>query len=118
LETQSTNTIRGLNADNLFIVPSSGLSGGLWLIWNNVHNLQITLSSPNFIVAEVQLAVGLPMWNLVCVYGELISYKRQAFWESFTSKISILTLIVSVTAISSHVEKFEDDFVNRNKTVF
>ena len=76
---QSTNTIRNFNTTNYFVVPSSGLSGGLWLLWDNMHYLYIISSSPNYFVVEVQIAMGLLAWNLIYVYGEPTSHKRREF---------------------------------------
>ena len=90
---QSTNILRGLNAINSFIVPSSGLSGGLWLIWNNVHDLQIASSSPNFIVAESnwQLDYRSGTWS---ASTESPSHTRGKHFGQASSKISTLNLHV------------------------
>ena len=81
----------------------------------------MTLPSPKFIVVEVQLARSLPVWNLVCFYGEPVSHKRRAFWECFFSKISSLNLHIlchgDFNAIFSQFEKSGGDLVNWNKIV-
>ena len=40
-------------------------------------------------------SIGLPVWNLVCVYGELVSHKRREFWEHLSCIISRLSLPIS-----------------------
>ena len=75
-EIQSINTIRDLSTTKHLIVPSIGhFEGSLAPREQHLHS-QDYLIFPNFVVAEIQLVMGLPVWNLVCAYGEPISHKR------------------------------------------
>ena len=119
---QFTNTIRDLHVPSYNIVSAAGLSGGLWLFWDNIHSLHIISSSSNYIVAEIQLATRLPVWNLVCFYREPAQRNRREFWEPFSSIVFNLTLPIlcfgDFNAISSQIEMYGCEPVTWNKTEY
>jgi hypothetical protein len=52
------------------IVPTDGLSGGLWLLWDVDVDIQVVHSSKFYILASCVYKVADSTFNLVCVYGD------------------------------------------------
>ena len=75
LETRSSKiTLIQLNARfntaNNFVVPSNGLSGGLWLLWSTDVSVSVKFSNRYLILAVVvNLATDME-FILTCVYGD------------------------------------------------
>ena len=51
--------INGFDVDHAYIVPSQGLSGGLWLLWSQEVDVDVDSYSQNYILA-------------LCVYKQTI----------------------------------------------
>uniref|UniRef100_A0ACD5X0L9 Uncharacterized protein n=1 Tax=Avena sativa TaxID=4498 RepID=A0ACD5X0L9_AVESA len=58
------------NIADSFVVPSVGLSGGLWLLWNDEVRVTVKFSSFHLILASViHIGCGVE-FMLACVYGD------------------------------------------------
>jgi hypothetical protein len=76
------------NTHDSFVVPSVGLSGGLWLMWSDEINLQIKLSCRYYILA---LAVHIPSnveFLLACVYGDPHHNSTNMIWDQIADFVS------------------------------
>lgn len=58
------------NTAGSFVVPSIGLSGGLWLLWNDDVKVCINFSNHYLILALVVDTATHVEFALVCVYGD------------------------------------------------
>lgn len=65
-----------------FLIPPSGLSGGLALLWRNEINLTVLSSSANFIDTEVVYKAN--TFFLTFIYGIPQQENRAAFWEEIS----------------------------------
>jgi hypothetical protein len=71
-----------------FVVPSVGLSGGLWLMWSDEIHLDIKFSSRYYILA---LAVHIPTnieFLLACVYGDPHHGSTDMIWNQIADFVS------------------------------
>ena len=71
-----------------FVVPSVGLSGGLWLMWSDEIRLDIKLSSRYFILA---LAMHIPSkveFLLAGVYGDPHHNNTEMIWNHISDFVS------------------------------
>lgn len=85
METKSSTVrsemfLRDCGLPNYCFVPSRGLSGGLWLMWEHNVRLHIVSKSSSIIHARVTSA-GKPEWSLVCVYGDPSHARSGDIWE-------------------------------------
>jgi endonuclease/exonuclease/phosphatase family metal-dependent hydrolase len=69
-----------LGYDNVFVVSSTGRSGGLAIFWNNSIKLDILSYSQYHIDAVVTPSLEEP-WRLTCVYGEAQASERHKTWD-------------------------------------
>jgi hypothetical protein len=53
-----------------FVVPSDGLSGGLWLLWSDKVQVSIKFSNHYPILAVVHISTNNVKFALSCVYGD------------------------------------------------
>ena len=77
----STQLNNRFNISASFVVPSVGLSGGLWLLWSDEVSISVKFSSSNIILA---LVVHIPTsveFVLVCVYGDPHHRLTKIIWE-------------------------------------
>ena len=65
-----TTLINHFNINDAFVVPTQGLLGGLWLLWNDQVELNVVDSSPNFILALCVNKQNLKKFGLVYLYGD------------------------------------------------
>ena len=65
-----TTIINCFNADNAFVVPAVGQSGGLWLIWKQDIAITVVNHSHNYILAVCSSNVDNKQFGLACVYGD------------------------------------------------
>lgn len=72
-------------------VPAVGKSCGLLLAWKSSINLQIIVSSPNFISCIVFHPPNNTPWQLTCVYSPLIYSQQRFFWDTLDKIVSSFT---------------------------
>uniref|UniRef100_A0ACD5YLP3 Uncharacterized protein n=1 Tax=Avena sativa TaxID=4498 RepID=A0ACD5YLP3_AVESA len=58
------------NIAGSFVVPSVGLSGGLWLLWSDEVQVSVEFSNRYLILAVVVYIPTNTQFLLVCVYGD------------------------------------------------
>ncbi|KAI3906287.1 hypothetical protein MKW92_004050, partial [Papaver armeniacum] len=92
------------------IVASVGRSGGLWLLWKDEVNIEITSKYSNLIHGIVHLDSARYPWNLFCIYGPPVTSQRSNFWQNMTSYAQNFDgskcFIGDFNAIASSEEKF------------
>jgi len=64
-----------------FVVPAIGLSGGLWLMWNDDVDVDIISSSHYYVLACVVQKSRVHSFNLVCVYGDPHHRQTDSIWN-------------------------------------
>ena len=64
---QLTNHFR---VSDSFVVPATGLSGGLWVMWTDDVDVNIVSSSHYYVLASVVQKCSAVSFNLVCLYGD------------------------------------------------
>ncbi|WVZ69708.1 hypothetical protein U9M48_018453 [Paspalum notatum var. saurae] len=74
-----------LSFDHAHIVPSVGLSRGLWLLWNDDFNLNVISTSPNYILAEAIYLPSASRFSLVCIYGDPHHSRTYQIWQNVLS---------------------------------
>ncbi|KAJ4774650.1 Endonuclease/exonuclease/phosphatase family protein [Rhynchospora pubera] len=67
---QATRRIRRLPLKNYEIVPSAGLSGGLWLLWDDNLLVSVLERSNFFIFSSIKKHVDDDPWILGAIYGD------------------------------------------------
>jgi exonuclease III len=73
------------NIADSFIVPSVGLSGGLWLLWNDEVQVTVKFCSFHLILASVvHIASGVD-FLLVCVYGDPHHLQTKVIWDQIST---------------------------------
>nr|GME00746.1 splicing factor 3B subunit 2 [Ipomoea batatas] len=83
------NVCRKLNFDNWVRVEALGFSGGIWILWKDGRNVEITNSNPQFINLKILENDG-TIWNLSVVYGSPALHLKRRLWNALTrSKINI-----------------------------
>ncbi|GJN09889.1 hypothetical protein PR202_ga27938 [Eleusine coracana subsp. coracana] len=63
------------------VVPATGQSGGLWLMWNDEVDLNIVSSSHHLILATVMCKPSNKLYNRVCIYGDPHHCHTNEIWE-------------------------------------
>lgn len=64
-----------------FVVPSDGLSGGLWMLWSNEVQISIKFSNHYVILAEVVHISTNVEFALACVYGDPHHCLTKMIWD-------------------------------------
>ena len=70
-----------LGFEGLFVVELVGLSGGLALIWNEAHELEIQNYTRRHINALVKHEEIRNWWKLTCFYDHPIMARRHESWS-------------------------------------
>lgn len=83
---KSTRIISRLPLTISCIIPADGLSGGLWLIWNDDVQVQIIHASNFAIFAEIQFPFT-PIWTFGGVYIAPNLRNCQSVWDSLHSSL-------------------------------
>ncbi|XP_019169839.1 PREDICTED: uncharacterized protein LOC109165495 [Ipomoea nil] len=73
-----------LGFDGLFYVDSTGLSGGLALLWRKNNTTRLLSFSKNHVDVEVSIA-GFPNWRMTGFYGFPERRRRPESWELLKS---------------------------------
>jgi hypothetical protein len=73
------------NTANSFVIQSTGLSGGLWLIWSDEVNVSIKFSNHYMILAVVGHIATNVDFALACVYGDPHHRHTRMIWEQISS---------------------------------
>ena len=68
-----------------YIVPATGLSGGLWLLWNDEVDLQVVHSSRFYILAKCVHKPTSQNFNLVCIYGDPHHQQTSLIWQDVST---------------------------------
>lgn len=105
--TQAMNRIAHLPLPHSEIIPSSGKSGGLWLLWSDDIRLSILEKSFYFIFVRIENVLG--SWILGLVYGDPHHYVSDYIWERilFYSRSSLpLCLVGDFNSVLTKSEKF------------
>ncbi|GJN40476.1 hypothetical protein PR202_gb29691 [Eleusine coracana subsp. coracana] len=63
------------------VVPATGQSRGLWLMWNDEVDLNIISSSHHLILASTMCKPNNKLYNLVCIYGDPHHCRTTEIWE-------------------------------------
>jgi Reverse transcriptase (RNA-dependent DNA polymerase)/zinc-binding in reverse transcriptase/Endonuclease/Exonuclease/phosphatase family len=77
---KSVAFLQTLPLQNFDLVPSNGLSGGLWLIWGSHIQIRVFEKNKNYFFAWVQTR-DKPPWLLVCVYGDASYRDNPRIWR-------------------------------------
>ncbi|WVZ80053.1 hypothetical protein U9M48_027564 [Paspalum notatum var. saurae] len=77
----SKNLKSKLCFDHAHIVPSIGLSGGLWLLWKDEFDLKVIISSPNYILDKSVHQPSATSFTLVCIYGDPHHSRTDVIWQ-------------------------------------
>lgn len=67
---RSLERIKQLPLCNSIVVPSSGKSGGLWLLWDDEIKVKVLEQGKTLIAVEVQEKGSQSQWMLLAVYGD------------------------------------------------
>ena len=76
------STLKSPDYTHHFLVPPSGLSGGLALLWKHNINLSVLNSSPNFI--DTKIIYKNKTFFMTFIYGTPQQEKRAEFWEEIS----------------------------------
>jgi hypothetical protein len=72
---------------NSFVVPALGLSGGLWVTWNDEVDVHIVSSCHFYVLASVAPKSNSSSFNLVCMYGDPHNQHTNSIWNDVFSFI-------------------------------
>lgn len=75
---------RKLNYNSWIRVEAIGFSGGIWLMWNEDLDIQISHTHPQFIVTEIKRHNR--VWNMVFVYASPDHYLRGKLWDDLRER--------------------------------
>ena len=78
------------NTHASFVVPSVGLSGGLWLMWSDEIHVNIKFSCRYYILATVVHIYSKVEFLLACVYGDPHHNSTDMIWDT----LPILLMII------------------------
>jgi hypothetical protein len=73
------------NIANSFVVPSVGLSGGLWLLWSDEVQVSINFSNRYLILAVVVHIATSAQFLLACVYGDPHHRFTKIIWNHIST---------------------------------
>ncbi|KAJ1258358.1 hypothetical protein BS78_10G069200 [Paspalum vaginatum] len=68
-----------------FVVPSIGLSGGLWVMWTDEVRIEIINSSQYYVFASVVQISTNVSFNLICMYGDPHHKQTNHIWQDVTA---------------------------------
>jgi hypothetical protein len=113
------SNIQGYTA---YVVPSAGLSGGLWLIWSNDVTVQIIESTRHFIFARIKAADQVP-WVLGAIYGDANHRNNGWIWDAirrYSENVEeAFCCLGDFNAIPDMADKFGgSSFMNTNNRSF
>jgi hypothetical protein len=81
------------NLSDVFVVPSQGHSGGLWLMWNDEVVVTVIDSSHHYIFAICVNKSSMKQYGLVCVYGDPHHRATSEIWDQ------VLNFVVSNSSL-------------------
>lgn len=102
------NFLQHCGLPNYTFVPSRGLSGGLWLMWEQNIRLQVITKSSSIIHAKIR-AAGKPDWSLVCVYGDPSHVRSTHIWSEIKKIVrdeKIVCVVGDFNAVAGQGEKW------------
>jgi exonuclease III len=105
---RSSEYLRIMPLQHSEIVPATGRSGGLWLMWGNHIQLRIFQKTRYYIFAWVQ-TMDKPPWILVAVYGDASHRDNPRIWKYIINVAGWnrpMCCIGDFNAITSIEEKF------------
>lgn len=71
--------------DGCHIVQADGLSGGLWLLWDNEVDIQVVHYTKYYILAACVYKPTSSHFNLVCVYGDPHHKQTNLIWQDVST---------------------------------
>jgi hypothetical protein len=77
---KSANLLTLVHDFSVYVVPSTGLSGGLWLLWSHDVDLQIIESSRYYIFAIIKDS-DQTRWVLGVIYGDASHKENRPLWN-------------------------------------
>jgi hypothetical protein len=69
------------NIADSYVVPSNGLSGGLWLMWTDEVEVDVKFSNHHVILAMVINIATRIEFALVCIYGDPHHRQTRVIWN-------------------------------------
>uniref|UniRef100_A0ACD5Z785 Uncharacterized protein n=1 Tax=Avena sativa TaxID=4498 RepID=A0ACD5Z785_AVESA len=76
------------NTAGSFVVPSTGFSGGLWLLWSDEVRVSINFSNQYLILAVVGHIHTNVDFALACVYGDPHHRHTRMIWEQISTFVN------------------------------
>jgi hypothetical protein len=73
------------NIADSFVVPSRGLSGGLWLLWTDEVQVDVKFADHHVILALVVHIATSVKFALVCVYGDPHHRLTKMIWDHISA---------------------------------
>jgi hypothetical protein len=77
-----TALINRFNIKDAYIVLPQGLSGGLWLMWDQDIALSAEFSSSNLILASCTYVNTTVKFGLICMYGDPHHQNSTSVWAT------------------------------------
>ncbi|XP_031120942.1 uncharacterized protein LOC116024181 [Ipomoea triloba] len=65
-------------------VEAFGVSGGIWVLWNDHSQVSVIFTHPQFVLLQVQ-AAGQTPWFCAVVYGSPTHHLRRRLWSELCS---------------------------------
>lgn len=89
---KASKIIKSLSYENSIEIPTEGLSGGIWLLWNSSHKFQFHFISFNnrFIHGQINDYTNNTAWLCTCVYGYPQQYLQKNLWNQISNLSSIM----------------------------
>lgn len=84
---KASKIIKPLSYENSIEIPTEGLSGGIWLLWNSSHKFQFHFISFNnrFIHGQINDYTNNTAWLCTCVYGYPQQYLQKNLWNQISN---------------------------------
>jgi hypothetical protein len=74
--------INRFNMEDAHIVPSQGISGGLWFLWHHEVKVSVESSSQNLILASCTYKQTMFKFGLICMYGDPYHQNTSTIWAT------------------------------------
>ena len=73
------------NTAGSYVMPSNGLSGGLWLLWTDEVQVDVKFSNHHVILANVVIVATRREFALACVYGDPHHRETWLIWNHISN---------------------------------
>lgn len=81
---QANSICLNLGFDEWIRVEAVGFFGGIWVLWKNVHNIEIISTHPQFTTLQIDDKATFP-WSISLVYGSPDQHLRRKLWSDLTA---------------------------------